>query len=362
MMKLINYFEKIEQHYNIKSDFLVHSSENIFNSIDELFIFVKSFDYINKVLKDHKVDGIINIEMHDTINDEYNQLFKKFINKEININELKQKIADYYSKSEEIKEIIEEINNYKKTINPDKFKLNYLHEKLFRTLYPKRVGLILKFRDKMVDYTSGFPMMNFRSFFNNYHDMLFHLLSDPNVVNKFKSDEYGDFSNPYGFTPQEILKELFSLQTGAIAPNTSYDVKFGQLDNQYDFFKELKISFNNRNIPLKWKNFREVFKDYPKIIGLFKVKDFPDDDYFINPDNNEKNIRVTPGNVKKIMKHHAISSSTFQGNNDAIKNFEGEIAFVLKQIGELVNKFKKKDNSKYIKQIFKDDNFIKLFN
>jgi hypothetical protein len=373
-MKLINYLEKIDHHYNMKYDFLTQSkytNKNIFNSVDELFVLLKSFDYINEVLKNNKIDDRIEIEHHNK-NTEYHSLFNDFIEKKININQLKDKLVDYFCNNNDIKKGIKEIDDYKKSYDLQNIKdektnkkyeynLDSLYDKSFRLLMPTKINLDIKFKNKTVLFSSGVTQLNFREFFVIYHDMLFHLLSDPNVIEKFDyQKEFGSFSNPYGYSPQEILKELFSLQTNAIAPNPSYSIKYGVQDKSYDLFKNLKESFENRKIPLTWEKFREVFKNYPKLLKIFPPKDYPDDHYFIKP-NKKTNINVTPGSTDKIMKFHQISGSIFQGEDDLIKNFEGEIAFVLKRIGDLINKVKKNNNLKYIKKIFKDNRIIEMF-
>jgi hypothetical protein len=361
MINLIFYLERINQHYNINSNFLIHSekkSQNIFDSIDELYVFLKSIDYINEVLKENKIKDILEIRIFKNQKSDYFNLLEDFINKKIYSDQLKQKLVEYYINNNEIKKLIQQYHQLKKE---NSSKIDSILEKISRSLFPKSIQFELIFKNKHISTISSFPFMNFKSFFDTYHEILFHLLSSPRSVTKFDDiSKYGSFGDPKGYSPEEILKELFALQTNHVTTGGNEKIDFLYTLDNYNFFEKLKFSFDRRRIPLTWKKFRDVFKNYPKIIKLFPTSKYPDDHYFFYS-KSKKDAIVTPGSSEKILKLYNISQNSFHSKKDSIKNFEGEIAYVLSRISELIKKIKRKDNSKYIKQIFKDPEIIKLF-
>ena len=67
MLKLIKYFEKIEQHYNINKDnFLIRGKLedlDIFDAIDTFYVFIKSFNEINDILNKNNVNKKITFKV-----------------------------------------------------------------------------------------------------------------------------------------------------------------------------------------------------------------------------------------------------------------------------------------------------------
>jgi hypothetical protein len=364
MINLITYLERIDQHFNINSNFLINrvrKERNIFDAIDELYIFVKSIDYINEALEKNNIKDRVSIVFFDSQNSEYDNLIKDFINKKIYRNQLKDKIVEYYSKNKDFNKKIKRYVLFK-----NKGKDDFYLDEISRSLYPKNISLDFKFKNKNFSISPSFGFMNFKSYFNQYHDLLFHLLSEPDVVEKFTDlDTYGSFTEPSGYTPEEILKELFSLQTNSVSPSGEDIASFHLKYSNYNFFEKLSSYFEKQNYPLTWKKFREVFINYPKLLRLFPINKYPDEDYFIKRFDSFKDdkIKVTPGSTKKIIKQYQISPDSFQGTTDKIKNFEGEIAFVLKRTADLIDKIKRENNNiKYIKELFKDPKLVELFN
>ena len=324
MLKLIKYFEKIEQHYNIKDNFLIRGKLedlDIFDAIDTFYVFIKSFDEINDILNKNNVNKKITFKViKNNVNKNISSLFSDFLNKKIHINQLKQGIVDLN-------------NNFN------------IKEQDYNNLI---IGLYLN--DKKVDSFS-INNSNFKTFFNQYHEHLFHLLSDPSVLYKFNKKQYGDFFEPEKYSASQILKELFSTQTNSIAflDLEDYPINFGKVGDDMNFFENIKYHLEQQNKLPNWKNFRDKFKDYPKILKLFPKEKYLDDYYFIEPD--DKSIPFKIGDQNKILMAHQIIGDLFQGKKEKIKNFENEIAYVIKKSTDLIEKISSKNNDKYLKQL-----------
>lgn len=326
MLKLIKYFEKIEQHYNNinKDNFLIRGKLedlDIFDAIDTFYVFIKSFDEINDILNKNNVNKKITFKIiKNKVNKKISSLFSDFLNKKIHINQLKQGIVDLN-------------NNFN------------IKEQDYNNLI---IGLYLN--DKKVDSFS-INNSNFKTFFNQYHEYLFHLLSDPKVLYKFDKQQYGDFFEPKKYSASQILKELFSTQTNSIAfvDMEDYPINFGEVGDDMDFFQTIKYHLEQENKLPNWKNFRNKFKDYPKILKLFPKEKYLDDYYFIEPD--DKSIPFKIGDQNKIRMAHQVIGDLFQGKKEKIKNFENEIAYVIKKSTDLIKKISSKNNDKYLKQL-----------
>ena len=86
MLKLIKYFEAIKQHYNINKDnFLIRGKLedlDIFDEIDTLYVFIKSFDEINDILNKNNVNKKITFKViKNNVNKNISLLFSDFLNK-----------------------------------------------------------------------------------------------------------------------------------------------------------------------------------------------------------------------------------------------------------------------------------------
>jgi hypothetical protein len=338
-MNFTQYLEAIQQHYNIDSNFVLRSydpdnlKDKFFDNFDQLNIFRISLKYINNVLKENKVNKKLILEVKKTpkTNTEVFNVFNDFVQEKININDLKQKIVDF-------------LNEQKITMDQirDSFGL-----KIKITLEKPSISESLHVPLLIADY---------KVFFETYHDFLFHLLSDPQIIYKFKKEKNSDFDQPINYSPSNILKELFSTQTNpfrASVDDLVYDkLKFGEIVDDYDIFEKMSYWFNERNIPLTWKNFRKEIKNFPKIIKLFPSSIYPDDHYFYEPKDYDPNtMNVTFGDTNKIIMAHQIKPDLFQGKKDKIKNFEGEISFILKKVKDLIDKHNKFNNNKYLNQL-----------
>lgn len=325
MLKLIKYFEAIKQHYNINKDnFLIRGKLedlDIFDEIDTLYVFIKSFDEINDILKKNNVNKKITFKViKNNVNKNISLLFSDFLNKKIHVNQLKQGIVDL-NNNFNIK-----VQDYNNLI----------------------IGLYLN--NKKAD-SFNFNNSNFKTFFNQYHEYLFHLLSDPSVLYKFNKKKYGDFFKPEKYSASQILKELFSSQTNPIAFFDVDDnpINFGEIGNDYSLFEMIRYHLEQQNKLPNWKNFRDKFKDYPKILKLFPKEKYPDNYYFIEPDDNSIPFKI--GDQNKILMAHQVIGDLFQGKKDKIKNFENEIAYVIKKSTDLIEKISSRSNDKYLKQL-----------
>ena len=328
MLKLIKYFEKIEQHYNINKDnFLIRGKLedlDIFDSIDTLYVFMKSFDEINDILNKNEINKKITFKViKNRVNKNISSLFSDFLNKKIHINQLKQGIVNLN-------------NNFNVKIQD------------YNNLL---IGLYLN--DKKVD-SFNIDKNNFKSFFNQYHEYLFHLLSDPSVLYKFNKQKYGDFFEPKKYSASQILKEFFSTQTNSIAflDAEDYPIEFGKVGADMNFFETIKYHLQQENKLPNWKNFRDKFKDYPKILKIFPQKKYPDNYYFIKPEDDL--IPFKEGDQNKIFMAHQVIGDLFQGKKDKIKNFENEIAYVIKKSTDLIARLNLKSNDKFLKQLKED--------